>query len=349
MIFFVIIPIFKKGQFLLKRKKIVQFNINSNDIQKPQQEKQQSYILADKHFLHVGDNLDFNIFYNYTPTTMSLFLQSDTVIDEKQKQKLNQIENIYVSESDKNKYEDFIEDRLASVVKDNSLSLDEKTEIIYTTSTELTNSLYENPDALENAQRSKNIVEPILHSVIYNNDTISSYIKIIEYDYYTHTHSLNVSIYAMCLGAELKFNEKELTALGRSALLHDLGKSKIDHDIVNKHGRLTDVEYHQMKHHPLLGYKIAINMGIDNQNILDGIKHHHEKLDGMGYPDKLKGDEITTFARIIAVCDVFDALTTRRSYKQAMSSFHALELMKTQMNTHLDMNLVNTFIKMLHK
>lgn len=333
---------------MLKRKKIVQFDINSNTPKKTQK-KQHSYILADKRLLHVGDNLEFNIFSSYTPTSMSLFLQSDTVIDEQKKQKLNQVENIYVSETDKNKYENFIEDRLANIVHDTSLSLDEKTEIIYTTSTELTDSLYENPDALENAQKSKNIVEPILHSVIYNNDTISSYIKIIEYDYYTHTHSLNVSIYALCLGTELNFNEEQLTALGRAALLHDLGKSKIDHAIVNKNGKLTDSEYHQMKKHPLFGHEIALNIGINDQNILDGIRHHHEKLDGMGYPDKLKGDEITLFARIIGVCDVFDALTTRRSYKQAMSSFDALQLMKTQMSTHLDMNLVNIFIRMLHK
>ena len=333
---------------MLRRKKITQFNINSNTIKKTKKE-QHSYILAEKRFLHLGDNLEFNIFSNYTPTSMSLFLQSDTVINEKQKQKLNQIEHIYVSESDKNKYEHFVEDRLANIVKDSSLSLDEKTEIIYTTSTELTNSLYDNPDALENVQRSKKIVTPILHSVIYNNDTISSYIKIIEYDYYTHTHSLNVSIYAMCLGAELKLTEERLTALGRAALLHDLGKSKIDHDIVNKNGKLTDNEYQQMKNHPVLGYEIAINIGINNQDILDGIRHHHEKLDGMGYPDKLKESEITIFARIIGVCDVFDALTTKRSYKQAMSSFAALQLMKSQMSTHLDMNIVNIFIRMLHK
>jgi HD-GYP domain-containing protein (c-di-GMP phosphodiesterase class II) len=333
---------------LLRRKKIAQFNINSSTIKKNKKE-QHSYILAEKRFLHLGDNLEFNIFSNYTPTSMSLFLQSDTVINEKQQQKLNQIEHIYVSESDKSKYENFVEDRLANIVKDNSLSLDEKTEIIYTTSTELTNSLYDNPDALENVQRSKKIVTPILHSVIYNNDTISSYIKIIEYDYYTHTHSLNVSIYAMCLGAELKLTEERLTALGRAALLHDLGKSKIDHDIVNKNGKLTDDEYQQMKNHPALGYEIAINIGINNQDILDGIRHHHEKLDGMGYPDKLKESEITIFARIIGVCDVFDALTTKRSYKQAMSSFDALQLMKSQMSTHLDMNIVNIFIKMLHK
>lgn len=333
---------------MLKRKKIRQFGINSNNIKKPKKEPH-SYILADKRFLNLGDNLDFNIFFNYTPTSMSLFLQSDTVIDKIQQQKLNQIEQIYVSEHDKNRYEHFMEERLANIVKDNSLTLDEKTEIIYTSSAELTNSLYENPQALENAQRSKNIVTPILHSVIYNDDTIASYIKIIEYDYYTHTHSLNVSIYAICLGTELNLNEDDLTSLGRAALLHDLGKSAIEHNIVNKNGKLLHSEYEQMKMHPTFGYEIAIKIGITNSDILDAIHHHHEKLDGMGYPDGLRGNEITIFARIIGVCDVFDALTTKRSYKQAMSSFDALQLIKSEMNNHLDMKLVNIFIKMLHK
>jgi len=330
---------------VLKRKKINQFKINSLHQNKPK--KQQSYVLAEKSLLELGDNLDFDLFSNYTPTSMSLFLQSDTVINQSQKQKLNQIEQIYISASDKNKYEHFIENKLANIINDNSLSLDEKTQIIYTTSTQLTNSLYTNPDALENAQRSKKIVTPILYSVLSNHDTLSSYMKIIEYDYYTHTHSLNVSIYAMCLGAELNLTENQLTSLGRAALLHDLGKSKIDRTIVNKNTSLTNNEYLQMRNHPKLGYDIAKKIGIINKNILDAIHHHHEKIDGMGYPDGLQGKEISIFARIIGICDVFDALTTSRSYKPAMKSFEALSLMKSQMNTHLDMNLVDTFIKML--
>lgn len=151
------------------------------------------------------------------------------------------------------------------------------------------------------------------------------------------------------LGAALGLDRQELTSLGRAALLHDLGKSKIQHNIVDKSGKLTYQEFEEMKAHPSLGHEIAINIGIDDKNMLDGIRHHHEKLDGTGYPDKLKGNEITLFPRIIGVCDIFDALTTRRSYKQAFTSFNALSLMKTQMDTHLDTSIVNAFIKMLHK
>jgi HD-GYP domain-containing protein (c-di-GMP phosphodiesterase class II) len=88
-------------------------------------------------------------------------------------------------------------------------------------------------------------------------------------------------------------------------------------------------------------------MGITDKRILSGIRSHHEKLDGMGYPDRLKDKEISLFARIIAVCDVFDALTTKRTYKDAMSSFAAIKIMKNQMSEHLDMRLINSLVQMV--
>lgn len=320
----------------MKYKKIVQNNIKSN------------FADIDKRLIHAGDNLKFNLYINDYKTHMSLFLQSGTNIDAKQKNNLMEIPRLYINKEQKSEYEYFIEKKLQNTVDNKLLSLEEKREIIYSSSAELTNSLFENPEALENVQRSKNIVEPILQSIIYDEKAITSFMKIIGYDYYTHTHSLNVSIYSLCLGSELKLSETKLNALGRAGLLHDLGKSRLDHNIVNKKGLLNYFEVQQMKKHPYLGYATAIKIGIRDKNILDDIRHHHEKLDGTGYPDELKGEEITLFPRIIAVCDVFDALTTKRSYKKALNSFDAIYLMKTHMHQHLDMNIVNIFIKMLH-
>ena len=331
-----------------KQKNMRQTTIHSN-FSKPAQTPQNSYILTDKKFFHLGDCLEFDLHYKDPLTQMSLFLQSNTVIDKEQQNKLREVEKLYISHIEKTKYEHFIEEKLQNIIQDTSLSLDAKTEAIYASTTELTNSLYKNPDALENADRSEKIVTPILQTIMHNEDTISSYLKIIEYDYYTHTHSLNVSIYALSLGAALGFDEELLKALGQASLLHDLGKSKIEHEIVNKEGPLSEAEFERMKMHPVFGHETAITLGIKDQNILDGIRHHHEKINGMGYPDGLKGDEIQLFPRIIGICDVFDALSTRRSYKEAMKSFDALILMKQQMDTHLDMKFLNAFIKMLHK
>lgn len=331
-----------------KNKNVRQSNINSN-FTKPTNLYAKTYIVTDKRFFNFANSLNFNLYKKENPTQMSLFLQSNTTIDKEKQQKLQKIEQIYIDKNEKRKYERFIEDNLQKIIQDKSLPLDERTEAVYTSSSELVNSLFSDPNALENAKRSEKIVIPILDSIIHNEDTISSYMKIIEYDYYTHTHSLNVSIYALSLGAVLNLDETSLKYLGQAALLHDLGKSKINHEIVNKNGSLNNVEFEQMKRHPELGYDTALSLGINNQAILDGIRHHHEKLNGMGYPDGLKGSEITLFPRIIGICDVFDALSTRRSYKEAMKSYDALMLMKSQMNEHLDMKILNSFIRMLHK
>lgn len=331
----------------VKRKKIMQTNVRSSYTDLPNGVPY-SYIPIDHRLIHIGDKIEFNIFINDYLTHMSLFLQSNTVIDKDIKRSLNEVEKLYIERGEKDAYESLIEKRLQYTVENSSLSLEEKVNIIYSSTAELTNSLYQNPNALENVQRSKNIVEPILQSIIYDENAIQSFIKIIEYDYYTHTHSLNVSIYSLCLGSELGLEKEKLNSLGRAALLHDLGKSNIDLSILNKMGRLNQLEFDEMKKHPSLGYEIALNLGIKDRNILDGIRHHHEKLDGMGYPDGLRGEDITIFPRIIGICDVFDALTTRRSYKQALRSYDAIFLMKTHMHTHLDMRIVDTFIKMLH-
>ncbi|PNV83151.1 MAG: phosphohydrolase [Sulfurimonas sp.] len=331
----------------MKRKKIIQSSVRTNYIDLPISVAS-SYILIDKRIFGVDDHIKFSLFFNDKLTHMSLFLQSNSAIEKEHQDKLKEIEKLYIHHTQKNEYEAFMGEKLRFTIEDEAIPLDEKVDIIYTSTAQLANSLYENPDALENVQRSKKVVEPILQTIFHNENTIKSFIKIIGYDYYTHTHSLNVSIYSLCLGTELGLEEKELRALGCSALLHDLGKSSIDRNIVNKAGSLNQDEFERMKTHPALGYNIALNIGIKDKNILDGIRHHHEKLDGSGYPDKLKGEEITLFPRIICICDIFDALTTQRSYKMALRSYDAIFLMKTYMYKHVDVKIIDTFIKMLH-
>lgn len=332
---------------MLKRKRVQQKTIDTTT-----KEKYiftlDSYIVVDKKSIRIGYKINFDLYITNEDSFVYIFLDSGTTIDLKDIEKIEKIDQIFISKSAKEEYNHFLEDNIQNIVEDESLSIDEKSEIIYESTTELTHSLYENPNALKNAQLSKNIVDPILQTVLHNKNTISSYMKIIEHDYYTHTHSLNVSIYALCLGAKLNLSRDRLTALGRSALLHDLGKSKININILNNKGSLTDDEFSSMKMHPLYGYEIAKRLNIEDSDILDGIKHHHEKLNGRGYPDRLMDYEITLFPRIISICDVFDALTTKRSYKEAMDSYTALIIMKKEMGGDLDKSILDSFIKMLH-
>ncbi len=308
----------------------------------------ETYFLVDKRLLHVGDYIDFSLYIYSATEQIELYIQGDTIIDEELYKLVKLAKKLYAANFEKSLYEKFVEQHIQTILQNETLTIDEKTEVIYAAATEIVHTLYENSEGLKNVERTKAVITPVLESILYKDDIISSYIKVISYDYYTHTHSLNVSIYALCLGAELSLNKEQLLELGQAALLHDLGKSKIRSDIVNKESKLTLDEFEIMKMHPRHGYMIALDIGIKNAKILDGILHHHEKLNGEGYPDRLFGKRILLYARIISVCDIFDALTTRRSYKTALSSYDALYLMKIEMRHELDIDLIDVFIQMMH-
>lgn len=312
--------------------------------------KAKKYKRIDKRLITEGPQIGFNLFLpNETKTVMSLFLQSDTAVDGTAKVKLREIEGLYISEEDEVLYREYVARHLQSIAKNSDIPIDQKAKIVYERAIETIDAIFKNPESLENVKQAEDIVHTTLEMILNDGSAVESLMKITAHDYYTHTHSLNVSIYTLSLGVFLGIKGRDLEVLGMAAVLHDLGKSKIDYEIINKNGKLSDEEFAHMKCHPALGHEIALKLGIDDERVLSGIRHHHEKIQGGGYPDNLKGEQISYFARIIGVCDVFDALSTKRSYKDPMSSFESLLLMKQQMSEHLDMDIVNAFIKMLHK
>jgi len=311
------------------------------------QEQKKSYKSIDKRLITEGANIDFTLYEtNDTKTQMTLFLQSDSVVDGDKKVYLREVEKLYVDEQEYDRYQSYAQKHLHNIAKDKNIPFSEKADIVYKKASEVMDTLFKNPDSLENMQKSKDLVDGFVNLALQDEATLASIMKIAAHDYYTHTHSINVSIYALSLAKFLGLKKKDLEDIGMSSIIHDLGKSKIDAAIINKNGKLTDAEFTEMKNHPQRGYDIAINMGITDKRILSGIRDHHEKLDGRGYPNGLKDKQISLFARIIAVADVFDALTTKRSYKDAMSSFQAISIIKNQMSTHLDLRLVNALIQM---
>lgn len=169
--------------------------------------------------------------------------------------------------------------------------------------------------------------------------------KVSSHDYYTYTHSINVCMYAISLGQQLGLNKEEMRLLAEGALLHDIGKSEIDSSIINKNGKLDEAEFAAMKNHPAFGAEILERNGEKNEIIRDIVRHHHEKLDGKGYPDGKDASTLGKFAQIVAIADIFDALTTRRSYKEPLSSFEAFSLMRSKMKDELNGEMLLQFIK----
>jgi HD-GYP domain-containing protein (c-di-GMP phosphodiesterase class II) len=129
-------------------------------------------------------------------------------------------------------------------------------------------------------------------------------------------HSLQVMIYAITLANALHLSDKELFLLGEAALFHDLGLKKIDDNIIYKKTKLTDDEMYEMHRHTIYSTEIIKQNDIINPFIIDAVLHHHEQYNGKGYPNQLEKKHISIFASILSICDVFDALTTQRSYRK---------------------------------
>lgn len=307
------------------------------------------YIAIDKRIITEGETIDFSLFYpNEAKNGMNLLCQSGSVIDGDMKVTLRTIDKLYVEEHQFPDYQKYLDAHIQHIASRNDIPTEEKAAIVYEKATEVMDHMFQNPEALGNVQEIQPLVGGFIDIVLHDQNAVESLMQITAHDYYTHTHSINVSIYTISLGAFMGITGDELKTLGTAAVLHDIGKSKVDYNIINKNGRLDENEFEEMKRHPAEGHAIALKLGIQDQRILTGIRHHHERLDGGGYPDDLKGVRISKFARLIGVCDVFDALSTKRSYKAPMSSFEALKLMKQEFKGHLDMDMVNAFIKMLH-
>lgn len=163
-------------------------------------------------------------------------------------------------------------------------------------------------------------------------------------DEYTFRHSVNTAALAVMLGRWLDFSERSLRLLCYSGLLHDVGKSKIRPEILNKKGPLTHKEYKEMKGHAKIGYDIVKKIPYIDNSVSLAVLMHHEREDGSGYPLKLNGDSIHTFGKIIAIVDTFDAMTSNRVYRNKISPLNVLKVIKEESFSKLDPVYCNIFI-----
>lgn len=222
-----------------------------------------------------------------------------------------------------------------------SIALKENSKIIM-------KNLLDDPRSGENISKATEVVNSMIDNILENKDSIYDMLSLRSHDYYTYTHSVNVSVLSIGLGVELGLKKNEIEKLGTGAMLHDIGKSTISHEILNKQGKLNDVEFRIIMNHVVEGYKILKDRkDIDNDSMIP-LLQHHEKLTGKGYPNKLTDKEIKLFGRITSIADCYDALTTQRPYKPAFTPFYALSVIAKEAGNY-DPELLKIFIKMLGK
>ena len=195
------------------------------------------------------------------------------------------------------------------------------------------------------AANAQPLVDEISNSVLRNPGALISLARLKTADDYTYMHSVAVCALMIALARELGLSEPEVREAGMAGLLHDLGKMAIDPAILNKPGKLTDAEFLAVKSHPAEGHAMLLAGSGVSDVTLDVCLHHHEKIDGSGYPERLKGDQISLYAKMGAVCDVYDAITSNRPYKSGWDPAESLRKMAEWAEGHFDPAVFKAFVK----
>lgn len=189
------------------------------------------------------------------------------------------------------------------------------------------------------------LVDEMTQSILRHPSALISLVRLKNADEYTYMHSVAVCALMIALARQLNLPEKRVSEAGLAGLLHDIGKMSISDEILNKPGRLTDEEFAKVRLHPVYGAKILLtSQPAASALVYDVCLHHHEKYDGNGYPKKLAGEQISLFARMAAVCDVYDAITSDRPYKKGWGPAESLQRM-AQWDGHFDPKVFQAFVR----
>lgn len=196
-------------------------------------------------------------------------------------------------------------------------------------------------------KKARALVTQLADQVIKNPNALTWLTYLKERDEYTAMHCINVCILALRFGRELNLDKDSLHKLGMGTLLHDIGKMKVPDEVLNKPARLTKEEFEIIKAHPSDGHAMLVNENDIDQASLHIVLHHHERLDGGGYPDGLSGEEIPLLTRISSIVDVYDAITSDRCYHDGVAPSIALENLFKWASGNFDVSLLEKFIKCL--
>jgi len=197
-----------------------------------------------------------------------------------------------------------------------------------------------------NVKSIKKGVNQIIDDIYNSKDVLYNLVDIKTYDSYTFSHSVNVAILSILIGKSLNFNRTNLQKLGIGSILHDIGKTLIPEDILAKKGELTEDEYKIIKKHPRFGYDYLKENDI-SPTAKNPILYHHERKDGSGYPKGITEDDMHDFTKIVAITDVFDALTSNRVYRKKWPTFKAINYLMSNTTDKFVLKMVKNFVRNL--
>ena len=191
------------------------------------------------------------------------------------------------------------------------------------------------------------VVDQLVDTLEANPHELVRIVDLKSYDDYTYHHSLSVAVLSIAIGQSMGFQQDTMRLIGRSAIMHDIGKMFVPIEIINKPSKLTDSEFAIIKEHPRSGYDYLVAGDIGDDAVRQGVLQHHEKIDGTGYPDGITGENMLLISNVISVADVYDAVTSYRSYRTPMPPADALELIMGNVGVAFEYDIVKAFIDKL--
>ena len=309
----------------------------------------EEYIEISKDALVDDTKINFDLFLRNFVGGQSRYVlfchSNEHFTSQRREQLLNRnIQTFYISTKDSSKYFEYKEKNLMNMVKDNSKSTFEKSSTLYQVAKNLATDILSDPRSGHNLDRATDWVGSTVAHIIQNENTFSGLFKVTTHDYHTFTHSVNSSVIGLLFGKYLSLNPHELECLGTGLLLHDIGKTALHSEIINKRGCLTNEEYSIIKKHPKEGLDL-----LEHRKNIDGMSlkvviQHHENNDGSGYPYGIGGKDIHLFGHISRIIDAYDAMTSDRPYAVAMRPFDTLLAIKGESLKCYNQELLKEFI-----
>lgn len=263
----------------------------------------------------------------------------------------NNVNQLFIKAAEMSTYNQYVETNLPVLLSDENIEPLVKQNMLYQASINYVQEIFDSPAIAikENVDRCRNLISLILNDVMNSDGVINALSSLVDHNTYTYVHSVQVAAYSIALHVKmLELNRDELMDVGIGSLFHDYGKVYVPKELLDKAGKLTASEFMEVKKHPVYGYSTLKDLEIFTPVALGIVKHHHEKENGHGYPDGLSSYDIARSSKITAIVDVFSALTTTRSYRDALSKESALEIMYGEMEGSFDMQYLDTFRESLN-
>ena len=300
--------------------------------------------------IRIESRPDFALYFRSAPNEPLVLYCDEGVVftaDARIRLQENQVKQLYIRQNQRSAYTRYVADHLDALLKDPRVSTSRKASVLYDSAQQSIETVMEEPEEPEHIALSKEVMRHTVELMRSKSFLLEQLLRTISSDYYVYTHSVNVVAYSIMLARFSGFQDAPtLREVANGALLHDVGKSLIGETIA-KEDHLSEAEWELVREYPRNGHALLSASQLLGEIALDIVLHHQERFDGSGYPDGLAGAEVSRFARMVAVADVFDALTTDRPHQQGKSTFEALRLMHQEMDQRLDPDLLAAFTKMM--